>query len=193
MSHSLPEFVVDCRKFLDSNALGLTVAALSSYDPHMRSAAYSVLAAYYSHMEGARFREQGQVREGARDRPKCWGLRRRVNSEEEVTPARDGTPLLPGCGPGGRNMGPYSPLVSAPLPTRCGSGGDPDSEHEAHLHACTVRCQSRRADSEARYGWAGIRRMGETRDPLEPGTWAERMLRGWGLLSGVLPCARQGG
>ncbi|KAM5278399.1 nucleolar pre-ribosomal-associated protein 1 [Hipposideros larvatus] len=56
-----PEFVVDCRKFLDSNALGLTVAALSSYDPQMRAAAYYVLAAYYSHVEGARFREQSQV------------------------------------------------------------------------------------------------------------------------------------
>lgn len=52
---------MDCRKFLDSNALGLTVAALSSYDPKMRAAAYSVLAAYYSHLEGARFREQSQV------------------------------------------------------------------------------------------------------------------------------------
>ncbi|XP_020764535.2 LOW QUALITY PROTEIN: nucleolar pre-ribosomal-associated protein 1 [Odocoileus virginianus] len=56
-----PEFVVDCRKFVDSNALGLTVAALSSYDPQMRAAAYSVLAAYYSQLEGARFREQPQV------------------------------------------------------------------------------------------------------------------------------------
>ncbi|KAM5281325.1 nucleolar pre-ribosomal-associated protein 1 [Ctenodactylus gundi] len=56
-----PEFVVDCRKFLDSNALGLTVAALSSYDPKMRAAAYYVLAAYYSHLEGARFREQSQL------------------------------------------------------------------------------------------------------------------------------------
>uniref|UniRef100_A0A8C3VSQ9 URB1 ribosome biosis homolog n=1 Tax=Catagonus wagneri TaxID=51154 RepID=A0A8C3VSQ9_9CETA len=56
-----PEFVVDCRKFVDSNALGLTVTALSSYDPQMRAAAYSVLAAYYSHVEGARFREQAQV------------------------------------------------------------------------------------------------------------------------------------
>ena len=55
------EFVVDCRKFVDSNALGLTVAALSSYDPHMRAAAYAVLAAYYSQLEGARFREQPQV------------------------------------------------------------------------------------------------------------------------------------
>lgn len=58
------EFVVDCRKFLDSNALGLTVAALSSYDPQMRAAAYYVLAAYYSHLEGARFREQSQVSRG---------------------------------------------------------------------------------------------------------------------------------
>ncbi|XP_012926742.1 nucleolar pre-ribosomal-associated protein 1 isoform X2 [Heterocephalus glaber] len=56
-----PEFVVDCRKFLDSNALGLTVAALSSYDPQMRAAAYSILAAFYSHLEGARFREQSQL------------------------------------------------------------------------------------------------------------------------------------
>ncbi|XP_007939478.1 nucleolar pre-ribosomal-associated protein 1 [Orycteropus afer afer] len=56
-----PEFMVDCRKFLDSNSLGLTVAALSSYDPKMRAAAYYVLAAYYSHLEGARFREQSQL------------------------------------------------------------------------------------------------------------------------------------
>lgn len=62
------EFVVDCRKFLDSNALGLTVAALSSYDPQMRAAAYYVLAAYYSHVEGARFREQSQV-SGTEDGP----------------------------------------------------------------------------------------------------------------------------
>ncbi|XP_023561351.1 nucleolar pre-ribosomal-associated protein 1 isoform X2 [Octodon degus] len=56
-----PEFVVDCRKFLDSNALSLTIAALSSYDPQMRAAAYSILAAFYSHLEGARFREQSQL------------------------------------------------------------------------------------------------------------------------------------
>uniref|UniRef100_A0A8C0XP58 Nucleolar pre-ribosomal-associated protein 1 n=1 Tax=Castor canadensis TaxID=51338 RepID=A0A8C0XP58_CASCN len=56
-----PEFVVDCRKFLDSNALGLTIAALSSYDPQMRAAAYYVLASYRSHLEGARFREQSQL------------------------------------------------------------------------------------------------------------------------------------
>lgn len=62
--------MVDCRKFLDSNALGLTVAALSSYDPQMRAAAYSVLAAFYSHLEGARFREQSQV---SRMRAVPWG------------------------------------------------------------------------------------------------------------------------
>ncbi|XP_076974949.1 nucleolar pre-ribosomal-associated protein 1 isoform X3 [Tamandua tetradactyla] len=56
-----PEFVMDCRKFLDSNALGLTITALSSYDPKMRAAAYYVLAAYYSQLEGARFREQCQL------------------------------------------------------------------------------------------------------------------------------------
>ncbi|XP_007493354.2 nucleolar pre-ribosomal-associated protein 1 isoform X1 [Monodelphis domestica] len=56
-----PEFVVDCHKFVDSNALGLTVSALSSYDPQMRAAAYYVLASYYSHLEGARFREQPQL------------------------------------------------------------------------------------------------------------------------------------
>jgi hypothetical protein len=70
------EFVVDCRKFLDSNALGLTVAALSSYDPQMRAAAYYVLAAYYSHLEGARFREQSQVSRGLEtcgDEGAAWG------------------------------------------------------------------------------------------------------------------------
>ena len=66
--------MVDCRKFLDSNALGLTFAALSSYDPEMRAAAYSILAAYYSHLEGARFREQPQVggAEGAWEGPRGW-------------------------------------------------------------------------------------------------------------------------
>lgn len=68
------EFVVDCRMFLDSNALGLTVAALSSYDPHMRAAAYHVLVAYYSHLEGARFPEQSQVSgvEGAWQTLESW-------------------------------------------------------------------------------------------------------------------------
>ncbi|KAH0624869.1 hypothetical protein JD844_032735 [Phrynosoma platyrhinos] len=56
-----PECVVACHKFVDVNALGLTVAALSSYDRNMRAAAYYVLNAFLSHLEGARFREQKQL------------------------------------------------------------------------------------------------------------------------------------
>ncbi|XP_067849273.1 nucleolar pre-ribosomal-associated protein 1 isoform X2 [Heptranchias perlo] len=56
-----PETVVDCYKFVDVNALGLTVAALSSYDPKVRAAAYHILGNYYMHLEGARFREKRQL------------------------------------------------------------------------------------------------------------------------------------
>uniref|UniRef100_A0A8C2SXU5 URB1 ribosome biogenesis homolog n=1 Tax=Coturnix japonica TaxID=93934 RepID=A0A8C2SXU5_COTJA len=56
-----PECFVACHKFVEVNALGLTVAALSSYDPNMRAAAYFVLASFRSHLEGARFREQKQL------------------------------------------------------------------------------------------------------------------------------------
>uniref|UniRef100_A0A8C3TVC2 URB1 ribosome biogenesis homolog n=1 Tax=Catharus ustulatus TaxID=91951 RepID=A0A8C3TVC2_CATUS len=56
-----PECVVACHKFVEVNALGLTVAALSSYDPSMRAAAYFVLASFRSHLEGARFREKSQL------------------------------------------------------------------------------------------------------------------------------------
>lgn len=56
------ECVVACHKFVEVNALGLTVAALSSYDSNMRAAAYFVLASFRSHLEGARFREKSQVR-----------------------------------------------------------------------------------------------------------------------------------
>ncbi|TRZ15518.1 hypothetical protein HGM15179_011589, partial [Zosterops borbonicus] len=56
-----PECVVACHKFVEVNALGLTVAALSSYDSNMRAAAYSVLASFRSHLEGARFREKSQL------------------------------------------------------------------------------------------------------------------------------------
>uniref|UniRef100_A0A8B9CB62 URB1 ribosome biosis homolog n=1 Tax=Anser brachyrhynchus TaxID=132585 RepID=A0A8B9CB62_9AVES len=56
-----PECVVACQKFVEVNALGLTVAALSSYDANMRAAAYFVLASFRSHLEGARFREQRQL------------------------------------------------------------------------------------------------------------------------------------
>ncbi|XP_032053287.1 nucleolar pre-ribosomal-associated protein 1 isoform X1 [Aythya fuligula] len=56
-----PECVVACHKFVEVNALGLTVAALSSYDANMRAAAYFVLSSFRSHLEGARFREQRQL------------------------------------------------------------------------------------------------------------------------------------
>ncbi|NXG73591.1 NPA1P protein, partial [Baryphthengus martii] len=56
-----PECVVACHKFVEVNALGLTVVALSSYDSNMRAAAYFVLASFRSHLEGARFREKSQL------------------------------------------------------------------------------------------------------------------------------------
>uniref|UniRef100_A0A670XPT4 URB1 ribosome biosis homolog n=1 Tax=Pseudonaja textilis TaxID=8673 RepID=A0A670XPT4_PSETE len=56
-----PECVVACHKFIEVNALGLTVAALSSYDSNMRAAAYHVLSSFRSHLEAARFREQKQL------------------------------------------------------------------------------------------------------------------------------------
>ncbi|XP_074853089.1 nucleolar pre-ribosomal-associated protein 1 [Carettochelys insculpta] len=56
-----PECVVACHKFVEVNALGLTVAALSSYDSSVRAAAYYVLGSFHSHLEGARFREQRQL------------------------------------------------------------------------------------------------------------------------------------
>lgn len=72
---------------MDSNALGLTVAALSSYDPQMRAAAYYVLAAYYSHLEGARFREQSQV---SRKRGHPPGLRVGLAASENWLSTRFG-------------------------------------------------------------------------------------------------------
>uniref|UniRef100_A0A3B4ZKD7 URB1 ribosome biogenesis homolog n=1 Tax=Stegastes partitus TaxID=144197 RepID=A0A3B4ZKD7_9TELE len=56
-----PECVVDCLKFVSSHALGVTVTALSSYDPKVRAAAYHVLSCFYQHLEGARFREKRQL------------------------------------------------------------------------------------------------------------------------------------
>uniref|UniRef100_A0A671SKU3 Nucleolar pre-ribosomal-associated protein 1 C-terminal domain-containing protein n=1 Tax=Sinocyclocheilus anshuiensis TaxID=1608454 RepID=A0A671SKU3_9TELE len=56
-----PECAVDCQKFVSSHALGVTVAALSSYDPKVRAAAYQVLGSFHQHLEGARFREKRQV------------------------------------------------------------------------------------------------------------------------------------
>lgn len=54
--------MIDCSKFVSSHALGVTVAALSSYDPKVRAAAYQVLGSFHHHLEGARFREKRQVR-----------------------------------------------------------------------------------------------------------------------------------
>ncbi|KAM9319582.1 nucleolar pre-ribosomal-associated protein 1 [Gastrophryne carolinensis] len=56
-----PELVVDCAKFVEVNALGLTLVALSSYDYNMRAAANHVLGSFVSHMEGARFRDKMQL------------------------------------------------------------------------------------------------------------------------------------
>ncbi|XP_070685256.1 nucleolar pre-ribosomal-associated protein 1 [Pempheris klunzingeri] len=56
-----PECVIDCHKFVSSHALGVTVMALSSYDPKVRAAAYHVLSCFYQHLEGARFREKRQL------------------------------------------------------------------------------------------------------------------------------------
>ncbi|CAJ1065109.1 nucleolar pre-ribosomal-associated protein 1 [Xyrichtys novacula] len=56
-----PESVIDCLKFVSSHALGVTVMALSSYDPKVRAGAYHVLSCFYQHLEGARFREKRQL------------------------------------------------------------------------------------------------------------------------------------
>ncbi|XP_037534219.1 nucleolar pre-ribosomal-associated protein 1 [Nematolebias whitei] len=56
-----PECVIDCCKFASSHALGVTVMALSSYDPNVRAAAYHVLSCFYQHLEAARFREKRQL------------------------------------------------------------------------------------------------------------------------------------
>ncbi|KAG8001883.1 Nucleolar pre-ribosomal-associated protein 1 [Nibea albiflora] len=56
-----PECVIDCLKFVSSHALGVTVMALSSYDPKVRAAAYHVLSCFYQHLEGARIKEKRQL------------------------------------------------------------------------------------------------------------------------------------
>ncbi|CAL8363906.1 unnamed protein product [Merluccius merluccius] len=47
-----PDCVVNCFKFVSSHAFGLTVTALSSYDPKVRAAGYHVLTSFYPHLEG---------------------------------------------------------------------------------------------------------------------------------------------
>uniref|UniRef100_A0A1A8F3S5 URB1 ribosome biogenesis 1 homolog n=1 Tax=Nothobranchius korthausae TaxID=1143690 RepID=A0A1A8F3S5_9TELE len=56
-----PECVVDCLKFVSSQALSVTVVSLSSYDSNLRAAAYHVLHCFYQHLEAARFREKRQL------------------------------------------------------------------------------------------------------------------------------------
>ncbi|XP_068441753.1 nucleolar pre-ribosomal-associated protein 1 isoform X2 [Clinocottus analis] len=56
-----PECVIDCLKFVSSHALGVTVMALSSYDPKVRAAACYVLSCFYQHLEAARIREKRQL------------------------------------------------------------------------------------------------------------------------------------
>ncbi|XP_077578475.1 nucleolar pre-ribosomal-associated protein 1 [Stigmatopora nigra] len=56
-----PESTVNCSKFVSSQALALSVAALSSYDASARAAAYHVLACFCRHLEAARFKERKQL------------------------------------------------------------------------------------------------------------------------------------
>ncbi|XP_076837432.1 nucleolar pre-ribosomal-associated protein 1 isoform X2 [Brachyhypopomus gauderio] len=56
-----PESVVDCKKFVSSHALGVTIVALSSYDHNMRAAAYHILGSFYQHLEASYFREKKQL------------------------------------------------------------------------------------------------------------------------------------
>ncbi|XP_051869866.1 nucleolar pre-ribosomal-associated protein 1 [Pristis pectinata] len=55
------ESVVNCYKFVDTNAFGLTAASLSSYDPKIRAAAYHILGNYRTHLEAAHFKERRQL------------------------------------------------------------------------------------------------------------------------------------
>jgi len=56
-----PGHNVDCKHFLESNCLSVTVAALSSHDVSIRKVAYLVLAQYQELLESSRFREKPQV------------------------------------------------------------------------------------------------------------------------------------
>ena len=53
--------LVDCRKFIEKDCLGVMLAALSSHDPSMRSAAYHIIERFHFHLEGARFLEVEQI------------------------------------------------------------------------------------------------------------------------------------
>ncbi|XP_046573263.1 nucleolar pre-ribosomal-associated protein 1-like isoform X3 [Haliotis rubra] len=53
--------LVDCRKFVSSHCLAYTLTALSSHEPSIRKAAYTVLARYVDHLSGVKFHERLQV------------------------------------------------------------------------------------------------------------------------------------
>uniref|UniRef100_A0A7M5VE34 Nucleolar pre-ribosomal-associated protein 1 n=2 Tax=Clytia hemisphaerica TaxID=252671 RepID=A0A7M5VE34_9CNID len=52
---------VDCKHFLESNCLAVTIASLTSHDISIRKIGYVVIAQYNEFLEGARFREKAQV------------------------------------------------------------------------------------------------------------------------------------
>ena len=53
--------VVDCRKFIERDCLGLVFCALSSHDQWMRSAAYHIIERFIDHLDGSRFMEMDQI------------------------------------------------------------------------------------------------------------------------------------
>ncbi|KAM3582548.1 hypothetical protein VKS41_005193 [Umbelopsis sp. WA50703] len=52
---------VDCRKFLECNAVGLMLVSLSSHDNNVRKVGYMLLDDYYVVLQHADFREQKQI------------------------------------------------------------------------------------------------------------------------------------
>ena len=58
---SATDCVVNCFKFVSSHAFGLTVTALSSYDPKVRAAAYHILTSFNPHLEGTASVKKRQV------------------------------------------------------------------------------------------------------------------------------------
>ena len=52
---------MNCRRFVEFNCLGYTLAALSAHDLAIRGLAAHVLSSYIGHLEGSRFGEKSQV------------------------------------------------------------------------------------------------------------------------------------
>lgn len=53
---------IDCKHFLESNCLAVTIASLTSHDVSIRRLGYLVLAQYNDYLESASFKEKAQVR-----------------------------------------------------------------------------------------------------------------------------------